>query len=168
MTDGFTRPGKLYLYDGIPAWNIHVPQPSRFRHVKTTLEFRAFRLPGAGVLACILRLFDVPEQPFYVHRAFDPGDPGVSDYLAKSQESLLWVVELRGSGEDPGCVRLLALKDSGFLECHAEVQKHNRSLGTRLDGAGALKEFLMTFEPASKEGGWEAGWEAVGERFTTG
>ena len=108
MKGEFTRPGKLYLYDGFPAWKIRVPQPSRFREVRHTLEFRPFHLPTAGILACVLRLFDIPEQPFFVHRAFDSADPQVAEYLEQSRTSLLWVVELRGSGEDQGCVRLLS------------------------------------------------------------
>lgn len=165
MEGGFTRPGKLYLYDGFPAWKIRVPQPSRFREVRNTLEFRPFYLPTAGILACVLRLFDIPEQPFFVHRAFDSADPQVADYLEQSRQSLLWVVELRGSGEDQGCVRLLPLKETGFSGGLESVAGHNRSLGGKLDGGAALRAFLEVFEPTSKEGGWEAGWEAVGERF---
>ena len=161
MSDRITRPGFLYYYDDVPAWTIRVPHPSRFKKVRTTLEFRRFLLPKGGLLACIFRLYDIPEQPFYVHRVFDISEAEVAKYLKRSAETMVWVVELKGGGEDQDVIRILSLKDTGFREGYREVQASNKKLGKRLDGSASLQRFLELFEPAAKDSGWEAGWEAV-------
>lgn len=155
------RPGYLYYYDGLPAWTVRVPQPSRFRAVETTLEFRPFLLPSGGLLACILRLFDVPSQPFYVHRVFDLSEAEVARYLKRSRETPYWVVEIKGGGQDADVLRIVALARTGFDEGLKAASAHNKRVGRALDGAAALARFLEHFEPASESGGWEAGWEAV-------
>ncbi len=160
-----TRPGRLYYYDDVPAWAIRVPQPSRFRDAGITLEFRPFLLPKGGLLACILRLYDIPDQPFYVHRVFDPSDSSVADYLKASLEIPLWVLELHGGGQDPDLTRLVRLKAKTFKRHLTKILRHNKSLGIALAGPAALKEFLNTFDAAAKDDGWEAGWEAVRKKF---
>lgn len=156
-----TRPGTLYYYDGLPAWTIRVPQPSRFRRVPYTLEFRAFKLAQGALLACIYRLYDIPDQPFYVHRVFDLSDDEVARYLKESEKSGLWVVEFVGGGEDKDCFRIASLKSCGFYEGCQSCLEYNENLGPNLNGPEALKGFLEVFEPAAQSSGWEAGWEAV-------
>lgn len=165
MSDGITRPGYLYYVDGVPGWTIRVPQPSRFKDVDTSLEFRLFRLPQGGLLACIFRLYDIPDQPFYVHRVFDLSDPEVRRYLDASKEELQWIVEIKSSGEDRDCVRVIPLGGSGFTEGFDGAVEHNEGLGKKLDGGRALKKFLEVFEPAAREGGWEGGWDAVAAKY---
>lgn len=160
-TADFTRPGRLYYYDDVPAWAIRVSQPSRFRDAGVTLEFKTFLLPKGGLLACILRLYDIPDQPFYVHRVFDPSDSSVSDYLNRSLETPLWVLELHGGGQDPDLTRLVRLKAKAFKRDLAKILRHNKILGKALNGPSALSGFLKTFDAAAKDGGWEAGWAAV-------
>ncbi|MFH2203681.1 MAG: hypothetical protein ABIJ96_11235 [Elusimicrobiota bacterium] len=158
-----TRPGHLYYYDGVPAWTVRVAQPSRFKDVRMTLEFGSFLLPTGGLLACILRLYDIPDQPFYVHRVFDLGDETVAKYLRTSLASRHWIVEVRGGGEDRDVFRVAQLTPTDFQARCENILEHNRRLGRRIDGDAALRKFLATFEPAAKENGWEAGWEAVRE-----
>lgn len=165
MKDGVTRPGYLYYFDGVPAWTIRVPQPSRFAAVRMTLEFRSFRLPGGALLACIYRLFDIPDQPFYVHRVFDPSEPEVGRYLEASRERNHWFVELKGGGQDKDVCRIVSLAGTGFEESHRLALARNGELGGRLRGAKTLSVFLETFEPAAKSGGWEVGWDAVATQF---
>lgn len=165
MDDRITRPGFLYYYDGLPAWTIRVPHPSRFLKVKTSIEFRSFLLPKGGLLACIFRLYDIPDQPFYVHRVFDISETEVSKYLKRSTEAMHWVAELKGGGEDQDVIRILPLEGTNFEEGSREVLNRNKRLGKRLDGASALRKFLDLFEPAAKDGGWEAGWKAVQTKF---
>lgn len=165
MSDKITRPGYLYYYDEVPAWTIRVPQPSRFVKAKMTLEFRCFLLPQGGLLACIYRLYDIPEQPFYVHRVFDASEKEVARYLHASEERLHWLVELKGGGEDKDVFRIVSLKKTGFEESYRRALDYNKRLGRRLKGAAALRDFLEHFEPAAREGGWEAGWGAVGKEF---
>ena len=165
MADLRAEPGRLYYYDDVPAWGIRVPQPSRFRDAGITLEFRTFLLPKGGLLACILRLYDIPDQPFYVHRVFDPSDSSVSDYLRRSRDIPLWVLELSGGGEDPDLLRLVRLKAKDFNRNLTRILRHNKNLGKALSGPRALKEFLKAFDAAAKDGGWEAGWDAVHVKF---
>lgn len=156
-----TRPGTLYYYDGLPAWTVRVPQPSRFRHAPYTLEFRAFKLAQGALLAGIYRLYDIPDQPFYVHRVFDLSDEEVTRYLQESEKSGFWVVEFVGGGEDKDCFRIASLKSCGFYEGFQDCLEHNKDLGQDLSGPAALQRFLDIFEPASQSSGWEAGWDAV-------
>ncbi len=164
MSD-FTRPGQLYYYDGLPAWSVRVAQPSRFKDVRLTLEFSAFPLPTGGLLACILSLFDIPDQPFYVHRIFNLDDDTVAKYLRSTVKAPYWVVEVSGGGEDRDVFRVLSLKETDFTAAHKKIAAYNKKLGKNLDGEAALRGFLKTFEPAAKEEGWEAGWAAVRKKF---
>ncbi len=157
----FRRPGRLYYYDDVPAWSIRVPQPSRFRNAAISLEFKTFLLPKGGLLACLLRLYDIPEQPFFVHRVFNPGDSSASDYLTRTLDAPLWVLELHGGGQDPDLTRLVRLDAKAFKRNLTKVLRHNKSLGKKLAGAAALSGFLNIFDAAAKDGGWEAGWAAV-------
>lgn len=159
------RPGRLYYYDGLPAWLVRAPQPSRFKDVRMSLQFADFPLPNGGLLACILRLYDVPDQPFYVHRLFDPGDPGVAEYLDRCEKRRHWIVEIASGGQDPEVFRVASLDGAGFDERLRAARAHDRRLGSKRDGGAALRSFLAVFDAAAKEGGWEKGWKAVRKKF---
>ena len=163
--DGDARTGELSYYDNLPAWTMRVPQPRRFQGVEMKLDFSAFLLPNGGLLAGVLRLYDIPDQPFYVHRVFDPTDMPVAEYLRTSLEALYWIVEIQSAGQDCDVFRVLSLKDTGFTEGCKRATAHNRRLGQALDGESALEDFLDAFDPAVQEGGWEAGWAAVRKKF---
>ena len=163
--DEIIRPGNLYYYDEFPAWTIRVPQPSRFQDVRLGVSFAAFPLPTACLIACIIRLYDIPDQPFYVHRVFDLTDEGVAEYVERSAAKKHWVLEIRGGGQDADVFRILSLEHSDLRAVLSFGINENKKKGSVLDGEKALKDFLASFEPAAKDGGWEAGWDAVREAF---
>lgn len=165
MDRDVTRPGYLYYIDGVPGWRIRVPQPSRFQGVDISVQLRLFKLPPGCLFAMIFRLYDVPDQPYYVHRVLDVSDLEVEGYLTETLKHLVWIVEIEGTGEDKGCVRAISFRDTRFTRLIREARVFNGELGPAHDGSAALTAFLDVFEPAAKEAGWEAGWAAVDEKF---
>jgi hypothetical protein len=70
-------------YDGDrPAWRICIEKPLSFAGVPYRIKCRLFRLPQGALFGLLLNLYDIPDQPYYVHRVFDLSDPAVVRYLS--------------------------------------------------------------------------------------
>ncbi len=67
----------LHYVDGRPAWRVAVPNPPQFRNVRSEIDFSLFNLKAASLPAYWLRLYDIPHQPYFVHRVLDLGDATV-------------------------------------------------------------------------------------------
>lgn len=130
------------------------------RSARLSKSARSYYRRGAS-----LELYDIPDQPFYVHRVFDLSEESVARYTDRSLEALYWVIEIRSGGEDHDVVRIVSLRDGGFSAAVQAIRAYNASLGKKLDGACALRKFLETFEPRAQQSGWEAGWDAIRARY---
>jgi hypothetical protein len=153
----------LHYEAGQPAWRISVVQPSRFREVDYELKIRLFLMRQGALFGVLLNLFDVPEQPYFVHRVMDLSDPKILAYLDACVRTGLLVAVFEPKGEDEGFRRELRL-DAALWEKELRAgQAHNRRL--RTDGDKALAAFLDVFNPASMTKGVESAWDEVGLKF---
>jgi hypothetical protein len=153
----------LQFDEGRPAWKISAVQPSRFRDVNYEVTVRVFRLPQGALLGVLLNLYDVPDQPYFLHRVMDLSDPTVERYVLAAIEHGRLVAVFEPKGEDEGFRREFSLEPRRWEQCLREGREHNRSV--QVDGGRALERFLEVFNPASREKGVERAWDDVQQKL---
>jgi hypothetical protein len=156
----FRQPAKVEYIDGRPAWPVGVVHPSRFRGADYDVQFCLFRLPQGSLIACLLRLYDIPESPYFLHRVFDVSFPPVREYLHALVDAGEWMLVLESKGSEATVTRRLKVEQEGLAKLLAQGEAFNSRL-PRVEGAKALEQFLALFEPEAEKGGCEAGWRAV-------
>lgn len=145
--------------NGLPAWRLKIVQPERFRAVEVRLATRAFKMPQGALLGVLLKLYDVPDQPYFAHRIMDLSDERVARHarLCADEGRILLVFER--VAQQAGFDRTLELDRDRWRSILEEGSRHNAAVA--VDPDEALEAFLAVFEPASRAGGIEAGWAAV-------
>ncbi|MBI4678761.1 MAG: hypothetical protein HY748_14370 [Elusimicrobia bacterium] len=154
---------RLAVIDGMPAWAVRVVQPDRFSEVRCILEPRVFKLPQGALFAVNLQLFDVPEQPYFIHRVLDLSDPEVVAHLDLCGRTGRLVIAFDTVGQAVGYNRTLELDGGRWQLLLKEGQAFNATV--QVQGQASLDAFLEVFLPVSRERGVKAGWGAVGERY---
>jgi len=159
-------PVDIHYYDDEPAWKVVAADPSRFRGVNYDLEIKLFRMPTGGVVALWLRLYDVPDQPFFLHRVLDPTDETIGPYLRAIKKAGKIVVMFESPGEQEGFAVELPVNPEGVKEVLEGAQSHNEQLGDGAIGDKAVEDFLQVFNPSLKEDkSVEAAWEKVSAAY---
>jgi hypothetical protein len=157
---------ELFFQDELPAWRITVPQPRRFKDVRHDIWFQLFTLPNGTLIGCWLRLYDIPDQPYFVHRVLDLGDEVVQQYMERLRKSKRMVLLFESTGErDEGFAQEIDIEGSQIERPLNEGLERVEKLG-EVDEEAALDDFMSVFNNALKERG-DVGqaWEAVLERF---
>ncbi|MFH2201623.1 MAG: hypothetical protein ABIJ96_00765 [Elusimicrobiota bacterium] len=153
---------EIHYYDDAPAWKILASDPARFKGVNYDLEIKLFRLPEGGLVGVWLRLYDVPDQPFFLHRVLDPSDATIGAYLDALGKTGKLMLIFESPGEQEGFVVELPVDSRGLREVLAGARSHNEALGETAHGENAVAEFLKIFSPALKEEkSVAAAWERV-------
>lgn len=154
-----SRTVMLHYQDGRPAWSLRTVQPSRFRDVPYEMHLRLFRMPQGALLGILLNLYDVPDQPYFIHRVLDLSDPSVSRYLSACVEHRGLLAVFEAVGEEAGFQREIEIDPELLASALREGAEHNASI--QADGEQALESFLNVFNPVSRERGVEPAWEEV-------
>ena len=141
-----------------------------------TITFRPFLLPQGGLLACLIRFHDDPDEPSIVHRVFDLEDDDEEAFLAASEHHLRWRLELlpgtnanagqgrSGQGGRGGRTKVIlevSLEGAGVMEAFEAVIGHNGKLGARLDTAAALEFVLSKLSGVSDHHGLDTAWATI-------
>lgn len=166
--------GALGYDNGRPVWRLRVANPVACETCEATIAFRAFLLPEAGLIACLLRLHPESGEPVVAHRVFDVSDPDTEAFMMASEHRLTWRIELRRGrggqpvrrqkvydGDRPAQRRRIDLRGTGFMECLDAAIRHNGERGADLDGAAALEFFATTLASHAGEDRLEAAWAAI-------
>jgi hypothetical protein len=157
--------GELHYYDECPAWKVVAPAAERFKDVEYRLAFHVFCLPQGALIACWLRLYDIPDQPFFLHRILDVSDARVAEYLERMASSKKLVLLFASSGEQEDFAIDLDLSNSELGEVLRTATEHMQSLAAP-DGRAALEAFLAVFDPALKSrGACDLAWDDVDKAF---
>lgn len=160
-------PVKLDYYDGAPAWRIVAPNPARFRGVDYELEFKLFKFPRGALLAAWLRLFDVPERPYFLHRVLDLGDSETFGYMQRLRDAGKIVLLFESKGEQGDFAIELPVSGQALGAALDAGKGHIRSRRDP-DGPATLSAFLAIFDPVLRErGDIQRAWVAV-ERVIAG
>lgn len=157
---------ELFFQDDVPAWRITVPQPTRFKGVRYDIWFQLFTLPNGTLIGCWLRLYDVPDQPYFVHRVLDLGDEVVQQYMDRLRKARKMVLLFESTGElDEGFAQEVEINGPELNKTLREGLERVDALGA-VDEEAALDDFMEVFNAALRERG-DVGqaWEAVLERF---
>jgi hypothetical protein len=154
----------LHYYEKHPAWKIVVPDPERFRGVNYDLEIRLFRMPRSGLVAYWLRLYDDPDQPFFLHRVLDPSDDAIAKYLGAVRDGNKIVLVFESPGEQGSFAVDLPVNGKGLGEVMEMAVNHSKQLGDEAHGEKSVEDFLTIFNAALREkGDVTAAWQAVDE-----
>lgn len=156
--------GKVHYIEGKPAWVIRVPQPGRFRDVERSLQFRLFYLPQGALVTCLLKLYDIPDQPYFIHRVFDISHDSVWEFLTQLTRSGTCTLDFESKGNEEGFIERIPVNTRRLSEMLQHGFAYNTGL-SHLNGAEALERFLEVFEPWAQKHGCEAGWEEVERSF---
>ncbi|MBI3297935.1 MAG: hypothetical protein HYZ75_07220 [Elusimicrobia bacterium] len=158
---------ELFYYDEKPAWRILVPHPARFKRVQYRIRFQLFVLPQGVLLGWWLRLYDVPDQPYFVHRVVDLGDSVVWDYMRRLSAKKVIVLVFESTGTEPGFAEELSVEGTDLDTLLREGEKRLQALsGQRQDGRAALDVFMGIFNEAlPTRGDVGAAWKAVLEQY---
>ena len=157
---------ELFFHDEVPAWRITVPQPKRFQGVRHDIWFQLFTLPSGTLIGCWLRLYDIPEQPYFVHRVLDLGDEVVQQYMERLRTARKLVLLFESTGEaDEGFAEEVVIGANQLERPLRDGLERVERLGD-VDEEAALDDFMDVFNTALRERG-DVGqaWEAVLERF---
>lgn len=156
---------ELFYYDNKPAWRISVPHPARFRGVQYRIRFQLFALPQGVLLGWWLRLYDVPDQPYFVHRVVDLGDTVVRDYMERLAQGKSIVLVFESTGTEPGFAESLSVEATGVEDLLSEGVRRLDALNGA-DGRAALDAFMEIFNEAlPARGDVGAAWKAVVEKY---
>lgn len=156
---------ELFYYDNKPAWRISVPHPARFRGVQYRIRFQLFVLPQGVLLGWWLRLYDVPDQPYFVHRVVDLSDQVVRDYMERLADGKSIVLVFESNGTEPGFAEGLSVEATGVEDLLSEGVKRLAAMPDQ-DGRAALDAFMTVFNEAlPARGDVGAAWKAVVEKF---
>jgi hypothetical protein len=150
-------PITLDYFEGRPAWKMDLEQPEDFRDVELRFRVRLFRLPTGVMLSTWLRLYDLPDRPYSVHRVLDASDGACRRWLdaaARTQVIELMFTRFR---------RTLSVEDMAIGELCELGQIHLSGLKAP-DSQAALNQFLDVFNASMKER-WDVAraWERVAE-----
>lgn len=149
----------LEYVDGVPAWGLRVVRPQRFQDVRYVLQARLFRLRQGALISILLKFYDVPDQPYFIHRVMDLADPAVVQYIETCVQQGRLVAVFKAVGEQDGFQRGLSFDGAQWGKLLQDGLGHNgRSV---VDGPAALKAFLEVFNTVSGVKGVEAAWDAV-------
>jgi hypothetical protein len=154
---------QLDYKDGRPAWCLRLVQPQRFRDVEFSLFARLFLLPKGALIGVLLKLYDEPSQPYFIHRVMDLTDPAVLRHVKACVEAKEIIAVFETVGEQPGFDRPLALDAEQWRKCLTDGEAYDHSI--EADGQQALDDFLEVFRPVSETKGVDAAWEEVDRRF---
>jgi hypothetical protein len=149
--------------DGLPAWRAKIVQPERFRDVEYSIQTRLFRMPKGALASVMLKLYDVPDQPYFVHRVMDLSDEIVAKHVRACADAGRMVLIFESSGEAPDVDRTVDLEPKAWGKLIAEGETHNQ--GRSIDGAASVEDFLTVFNEISRKEGVEAGWQEVEKRY---
>lgn len=156
---------ELFYYDEKPAWRILVPHPARFKRVQYRIRFQLFALPQGVLLGWWLRLYDVPDQPYFVHRVVDLGDQVVWDYMRRLAAKQVIVLVFESTGTEAGFAEELSVEGTGLDAVLRDGEKRLKALGGQ-DGRAALDAFMGIFNAAlPARGDVGAAWKAVEEQY---
>lgn len=156
---------ELFYYDEKPAWRISVPHPARFKGVRYRIRFQLFSMPQGVLVGWWLRLYDVPDQPYFVHRVVDLGDSIVWDYMRRLDATQTIVLVFESTGTEQGFAEELSIDGTGLGELLKDGERRLQAAG-RTDGRAALDAFMSIFNDAlPKRGDVGAAWDAVFERY---
>lgn len=153
----------LHYEEGVPAWQLSTVQPSRFKEVRYEVQARIFRLREGALLGILLNLYDIPDQPYFVHRIMDLSDPEVLRYVEACGRHGRIVTVFEPKGVEEGFKRELDLDSALWQRCLLEGRAHNAAI--HADGDRALESFLEVFQKASRERGVEHAWDEVDRRL---
>lgn len=154
---------QLDYRDGDPAWCLRMVQPERFKEVDYKLIVRTFLMPKGGLIGVLLKLFDDPDQPYFVHRVMDLADPNVVKHVEACADAGKIVAVFEPVGQSPGFSRPLELDGGEWGRCLQEGLDHNKAVGA--DGDIALDSFLNIFRPVSETRGVEEAWEELDKKY---
>lgn len=150
----------IVAYDGHPAWVAKVPDPTRFRDVEYQLQWRLFAMPQGALAAAWLRLYDIPDQPYFLHRILDLSDRAIQTHLEQLRDGSELLLVMQSPGEQGMMRRSLRVDSVEVGRVLSEGLSHNRSLA-KVEGPAALKAFGEAFNPVSGKSGVAEGWAAV-------
>jgi len=154
---------ELFYVGGKPGWRIRVPQPERFRGVDYDVRFRLFPMKKGVLVGCWLRLFDIPDQPYFVHRVLDLLDPDVMLYMSRVEKAGRMALVYESMGASEGFVEAVSVKDTGLADLLAEAGSLIQ--GREPVGGEVLDAFMKVFNEAltaRKDVG--QAWDAVAKR----
>jgi hypothetical protein len=154
---------QLDYKEGKPAWCLRLVQPQRFRDVDYSLQARLFLMPKGALIGVLLKFFDEPSQPYFIHRVMDLTDPAVVRHVKACSEAKEITAVFETVGEQAGYDRPLAIDASQWKRCLTEGEEYNKSVAA--DGEKALDEFLKVFRPISETKGVDAAWIEVDKRY---
>ncbi len=163
---GSEKTVELFFQDDVPAWRITVPQPQRFKGVKYDIWFQLFTLPNGTLIGCWLRLYDVPDQPYFVHRVLDLGDEVVQQYMERLRKAQKMTLIFESTGEaDEGFAQEVDVNTGDLEKSLDEGLARVEALG-EVDEEAALDDFMEVFNSAlQSRGDVGQAWEAVLDRF---
>jgi hypothetical protein len=154
---------QLDYKEGRPAWCLRLVQPQRFQNVEYSLQARLFLMPKGALIGILLKFYDEPAQPYFIHRVMDLTDPAVIRHVKACAEAKEIVAALETVGEQPGFDRTLKLDAAQWGACLRDGEAYNRSIPS--DGEKALDQFLEVFRPISETKGVDAAWDEVDRRY---
>lgn len=154
----------LHYIDNRPVWWVAVPDPQQFRDVESKLDFSLFKLRTGALIAYWLRLYDIPDQPYFVHRVLDLSDAHAFQYAKRMAASNRLLVLLETKTSIFSTVEVeLAFDEVNLSAILEEGLAHNRELDTT-DGRTALNEYTAIFNQSmGKELSVGKAWQAVRE-----
>ncbi|MFH2201616.1 MAG: hypothetical protein ABIJ96_00730 [Elusimicrobiota bacterium] len=159
---GPARTITLDYEDTRPAWRLKTVQPSRFRGVRYQVQTRLFLMPEGALIGLLFNLYDIPNQPYFIHRIMDLSDPEVDRYVDACVRCGSIVTIFESKGEEAGFRRDIELDAEEWRACLDEGREHNASIET--DGSRALEIFLDVFHRISRERGVEPAWDEIARR----
>ena len=90
----------IQIEDGIPVWVVRVVNARRFRGVQGVIKARVVKMREGAVLLTNLDLYDIPDQPYFIHRVLDLGEATCAAWaraLAR-ERSMIVEVHCKGTG----------------------------------------------------------------------
>ncbi len=133
----------LETVDECPAWRVMVDYPKDFQEAEYSIDFSLFCMSNGALIACWLRLYDIPIQPYFVHRVLDIFDEVVVEYLTQVDlnERILLILENQ-FGES--LTQRIAVADQ-ILDLLVSGQRHLQQIGEQELGT-ALDDFTSVFD----------------------
>lgn len=136
---------EIEFQEDTALWRIDVEAPNSFRDVPIKLETAVFTMPTGALIGLWLRLYDIPERPYFVHRILCFEDPVSSKWLRAIAATGVLIVRLTTTMRD-STLLLRPPVDSGRLSSLLELSdEHNRRLDC-LDSTAALDQFNDVFD----------------------
>ena len=144
------RTVELHYVDDKPAWRVFVQNPQQFRNVESRIAFSLFKLRTGALLAYWLRLYDLPDQPYFVHRVLDISSEEALCFLQRMAAVNCLLVILATKGGDATVTTELPFEGTRVSALIEEGLAHNRGVA-QLDGDRALLEFMAAFNESMRQ-----------------